>query len=641
MKVGLIDMSRYIWDIEADNLLRKVRWVWCHVFKNIDTGEVIALRPGDEHWREIMESAKLIVGHNIVSYDFNVLEKLYNFKRRKDLVVHDTFIMSLVLNYNLFPGGRHSLENWGALLGYPKIEFEDFSAFSEKMLTYCINDVELNHRVYSRLLEDLKRQSERNPQIKTYLRVEHAVAEWCSKAELHGWAFDKERAEKLFEKMENDLKEAEAAITPMLGLKTVPKDKVKGVVEAKSPRWVKNGNYAAATADWFGIDPFLGQDPENIGGLTDEEAAVFRPVVGDYCRVTFETLKLSSTDDIKLFLFRNGWEPTEFNWKRDSETGEMRKMSPKITEDDLEGLKGHGKLYSNYLSTSSRYSILKTWLNEVDEGNNLHGTCFTIGTPSMRARHAIIVNVPSVDAPLGKEMRELFICDPGWKLIGADSAGNQARGLAHYLKSKEYTDLLLHGDVHTFNAEKATEVLKGMGLDKIVERGQAKRILYAFLFGASGKKLWSYIFGSMDEKKGAKFKRGFTSAVPGFEALLKKLENIYGSTKQYGDGYIPGIGGNRIYVDSFHKLLVYLLQSCEKATCGAATMLTMKQLEEEKIPYKPCIFMHDEIQFAVPEEYAVRAAEIAKQSFREGPKLFGVEIMDGESKIGNSWYETH
>jgi hypothetical protein len=35
------------------------------------------------------------------------------------------------------------------------------------------------------------------------------------------------------------------------------------------------------------------------------------------------------------------------------------------------------------------------------------------------------------------------------------------------------------------------------------------------------------------------------------------------------------------------------------------------------------------------------AADIAKRSFAEGPKSFGVMIMDGDSKIGRNWLETH
>ena len=65
-----------------------------------------------------------------------------------------------------------------------------------------------------------------------------------------------------------------------------------------------------------------------------------------------------------------------------------------------------------------------------------------------------------------------------------------------------------------------------------------------------------------------------------------------------------------------------------------------RYLKKENIPYKPKIFMHDEIQFSVPKEYSERAAQIAKEAFRDGPKIFGVNIMDGSAKIGNNWYDT-
>ena len=186
-----------------------------------------------------------------------------------------------------------------------------------------------------------------------------------------------------------------------------------------------------------------------------------------------------------------------------------------------------------------------------------------------------------------------------------------------------------------------TQVLRVMGIEHVVPRSVAKRILYAFLFGASGGKLWSYVFGIQDKTKGNKLKDGFLQAVPGFKSLIDKLKRIFESTKQYGDGYIPSIAGNRVYVDSLHKLLVYLLQSCEKATCSAALMITMEKLEAEGIPYQPCIFMHDEIDFLVPVEFAERAKEIGKIAFQDGPKLFGVTIMDGEGKMGDSWYDVH
>jgi hypothetical protein len=162
------------------------------------------------------------------------------------------------------------------------------------------------------------------------------------------------------------------------------------------------------------------------------------------------------------------------------------------------------------------------------------------------------------------------------------------------------------------------------------------------LFGAAGGKLAGYISSSLTDNQGKIIKREFIKAVPGFKFLLDRLNEMYENTKERGgEGYIRSIAGNRIYVDSPHKLLVYLLQSLEKITCSAACMLLMQYLESEDIPYQPLIMMHDELDFMVPEEYAERAAELGIKAFREGPKLFGVDIMDGSAKIGNNWKEIH
>lgn len=628
-------MSKYVFDIEGDNLLPKLSTVWVICLYNLDTGEETHFRGFEEDkWRPILSGAELLVGHNICGYDIPALEKIFKWKPSRHTRLHDTYVLSSVLDYNR-PYG-HSLASWGEHFGYPKIEFEDFSQYSEDMLVYCTRDVSLNVKVYRQLVSEMKESMGRvkNPdRLKWYIRAEQSVSRWCALAEMYGWPFDKSYAEELFATMDAELELTRAKITPILGMKTVAVDKVKGEVPAKKPKWIKSGCYDSHTANWFGVDPWSGFEGEE------------RRIEGEYSRVKFEHLDLDSVNDVKIFLFRNGWQPTEWNYKSvfDPDTGRNVKirMAPKITEDSLEVMQGNGKLYCEFLTTKSRHAILKGWLETCDENNRVHGSCFTIGTPSMRARHSGIVNVPSADAPWGKEMRSLFGTIKGWKLIGCDSAGNQARGLAHYLQSEEFTKQLLEGDIHQYNADVLTAILKNMGINHVVPRSAAKRILYAFLFGASGEKLWSYIFGTLDKKNGNRLKAGFIKAVPGFAALVEKLENVYGSTSKFGQGYIYGIAGNKVYCDSFHKLLVYLLQACEKATCSAAVMLTMDRLEEAGIPYQPCIMMHDEEDFIVPEEYAEQAAAIGKLAFKEGPQLFGIEIMDGDAKIGNNWYEVH
>jgi DNA polymerase-1 len=664
--------TRFVYDIECNGLYFEATRMWILVAYDLDTKEIHYFLEGDLGWMNLFNNAKLVVGHNIIGYDNLVLKKLFNYEFPSTCNIHDTLLMSYVLNYRRFGQEGHGLKRWGQELGSAKIEFEDFSQYTEEMKTYCIQDVNLNVMVYDFLRDELAVAADANEKIRLYLKVEHAVAKWCAKALAHGWPFDMEKALVLKDILEKELAEAEALLEPRLGykVKVHQGDKKKGVIDVKEPVWTKKGVYAAHTANYFEVNPFSGYEGEE------------RPIAGSYVRVDIEALKLSSSDDVKLFLFRQGWEPTEYNTVWDPELKRHRETSPKITDDSLEFLDGDGKYYVNYKTALSRYGILKGWLENTDEHGFLHGDCFTIGTPSMRATHSIIVNVPASTSRYGKEMRELFGSMPGWTLIGCDSASNQARGLAHFLGDAEFTDTLINGDIHTYNANIIDSVLTEMGhdwnkhiIDKDltkpetpdiwsnygskeewlrsgsdsaikemakVKRASAKRILYAFLFGASGKKLWSYIFGVQNSTEGNKLKNGFTKAVPGFKALMDKLEKIYASTKKKGYGYIPSIAGNRIYVDSFHKLLVYLLQSTEKITCGAACLLLMERLEAAGIPYIPAIMMHDELDFFVPDAYAKQAGEIGRKCFQDGPALFGVTIMDGgPAALGKNWYECH
>ena len=55
--------------------------------------------------------------------------------------------------------------------------------------------------------------------------------------------------------------------------------------------------------------------------------------------------------------------------------------------------------------------------------------------------------------------------------------------LAHYMQDAEYTDLILNGDIHTYNQRAA-------GLET---RNQAKTFIYAFLYGAGNEKIGSIV----------------------------------------------------------------------------------------------------------------------------------------------------
>ena len=126
--------------------------------------------------------------------------------------------------------------------------------------------------------------------------------------------------------------------------------------------------------------------------------------------------------------------------------------------------------------------------------------------------------------------------------------------------------------------------------------------------------------------------------------MNEKLEKVYSATKRdTGFGYIYALDGGRVYSDSFHKVLNYLLQRFESITVKSAIHYMCEKLAKEGIWFSPRIIYHDEVQFLVQDDPVIieRAKAIAVEAFTEAAKEFGVMITSGEAKHGNNWSDTH
>ena len=127
-------------DIETDAI--DATKIYCIVARNMESGDNYAF-VGDDCYDKfpkfIEKHAEKIVMHNGVGFDAPVLNKLAGTNIRLPQI-EDTLIMSQLFNPERMNG--HSLNSWGERLGYNKIEFHDFSKFTNEMLTYCKRDVE-------------------------------------------------------------------------------------------------------------------------------------------------------------------------------------------------------------------------------------------------------------------------------------------------------------------------------------------------------------------------------------------------------------------------------------------------------------------------------------------------------------------
>lgn len=280
-----------------------------------------------------------------------------------------------------------------------------------------------------------------------------------------------------------------------------------------------------------------------VGPYTAIREPLSQVVAGPYSKVDYVPFELSSNNQVKeLFLTHFNWIPDEFT----------EKGNPKLTETSFDSMDNDlGKLVQDRFVDSARRTTVKNfkdptkgWLNNIRDDGQITCRNTPQGTPTARSRHSLVVNVPSVDARWGREMRRCFVApldkrvepwhysmafnsdvmrnhyielnksivdkivtsevDTG-KLdkkgnplidyvmesyvsnrmaqIGCDASGLELRALASLMDDVQTTFEITDGDFHT--------ILWKLIDEWIATRGDTKTVEYALIFGAGDCKLGS------------------------------------------------------------------------------------------------------------------------------------------------------
>tara|TARA_E500000081_G_scaffold9566_1_gene11446 strand:- start:11546 stop:13279 length:1734 start_codon:yes stop_codon:yes gene_type:complete len=466
---------RYVFDLETDGLLDAVTKVHCVILKDIDTGHIINVKV--KKALQLLEEADLIIGHNIIKFDIPVLKKLFAFTPQGK--VFDTIVAARLVYPDIrdkdfankdLPRkyiGSHSLAAYGFRLGNLKGDFDggDWQTYSEEMLQYCIQDVEVTHNLYKKILD--KGFSEQA------MQLEHDVVTLINKQELHGFTFDVDKGEALAAKLNVRRFEIEDELQELFPPRTLS-------------------------------IPFMPKVNNKARGYVKGEL---------FYKTKVETFNPSSRQHIaeRLKSLYN-WQPEEFT----------NDGSPKLDDETLSKLPyKEAKILAEHFLLDKRIAQLSTgnqaWLSK-RKGNKIHGTCNTNSTVTGRASHTSpnLGQIPSTAVPYGKECRELFTVPQGYKLVGIDISGLEVRMLAHFMSKYDngaYTDVVLNGDIHTTTQKLA-------GLDS---RDVAKRFYYCFLYGGGVKKIAQVI-----DKKiniASAIKKRFLNNLPALNKLIEQVQS--------------------------------------------------------------------------------------------------------------------
>lgn len=590
-------MKSILFDLESNGLIKEVTKVHCIALLDTETGEQWSYKYDEiEKALEELYDADVLVGHNIIGYDFPVLKKLYNWNYRPGTRIIDTLVTARLLQPNIKKDditrigfdskliGSHSLKAWGQRLGVPKADYEGgWEEWNEDMHSYMEQDV----RTTFRLLRHLKPWD--YPPIP--FALEHQVAEIVTLMQQEGWTFDQAKAHELYVTLVKRRDELEKALKEKFG-------------------------------QWEEVDKVLipKRDNKKLGYLkgvpvTKMKMVVFNP---------------NSRHHIEKKLKEAGWEPTEF-----TESGRAKLDEPILSRIN----QPEAQLLVEYLLVSKRLSQIGdgdgAWLRLVETDGRIHGTINSGGTVSGRASHHSpnVSAVPANRAPYGKECRACFTVPKGWKLVGADFSGLELRTFAHYLShfdEGKYTKVVCEGDVHTHNKNLA-------GLQT---RDQAKTFIYALLYGASSRKLG--VICGLSEKDGARLKARFMAQMPAYAKLIEVV------TIACDKGYINGLDGRYLHIRSQHSALNVLLQGAGAILCKQWLVSFYNQMCAKGYihgydgDYVIAGWIHDEIQVACKEEIADTVGKLLVKQAKSAGEPFNFKVpLDSNYVIGNNWSETH
>tara|TARA_R100001480_G_scaffold44836_7_gene58078 strand:+ start:7941 stop:9671 length:1731 start_codon:yes stop_codon:yes gene_type:complete len=523
------------------------------------------------------------VGHNIIGFDAPVIKKIVNIDLHDKGKVIDTLVLSRL--FDPVREGGHSLKSFGERLKFGKLDFKDFSEYSDEMLEYCIRDVELTEKVLGYLIRynpDFSREA---------IRLEHETSRIITQQENNGFLFDVTKADLLLGKLREKINEIEQKVrerfTPL-----------PTFVKIVKPRYRKDGSLSTV-----GLNS-LGQGWVNV--------------MGDFSLIEMKEFNLGSRQQIARHLRHFGWKPTKF-----TEHGQ-----PIVDEKVLQGITDipEAELIKEFLLLQKRIAQVESWVEAVAEDGRVHGRVITNGAITGRMSHQSpnMAQVPAVYSPYGKECRELWVVPEGYKLVGVDASGLELRILSHYMNDKEYIDAIINGDIHTTN----------QNLAGLSSRDQAKTFIYAFIYGAGDEKLGAICGGSRNHGKAIKDR--FLRGTPALANFRKRVD------KATGKGWLRGIDGRRLKIRNRHSALNTLIQGGGAIVMKKALILLDEQVNKHKLNARPVANVHDEFQYEVLESQAEDFGNLAVDSIVNAGKELGIRCpLNGEYKYGNNWQETH
>ena len=427
-------MPLYSADIEA-NSLTPTR-IWCLSLAEMKpdgrVGRTWTETDYGEMRKLIGDPDNTFIFHNGCSYDKPALSKILGVPFKATII--DTLFTSWYLEPKR---NRHGLEYHGEDAGIKKVEVDDaewigcddgtpeeIQAHLERMVHRCEEDVRIQAFVWKKHWKHLRLLYDNDLHaIKGCLEYLTFKAECAALQEDNRWKLDIEACKVL----DAELRESQTASKQQL-FDVLPMVAVMAKKGRPKKPFKKDGSMSAIGIKWEAFCEEHGLDFD-FGGEHKYQTGWKEPNPG-------------SSTQVKAYLTELGWQPTLFDHKRNKIDNSIRKI-PQVKNRDTGDLcpniqalimdNPSLKCLETLSIVTHRITITNAFLTNVDGDGFLQALVQGL-TNTLRFKHRVLLNIPSLRKPYGARIRGLLIArGPEYELCGSDMCSLEDRIKQHYM----------------------------------------------------------------------------------------------------------------------------------------------------------------------------------------------------------------
>lgn len=318
--------------------------------------------------------------------------------------------------------------------------------------------------------------------------------------------------------------------------------------------------------------------------------------------------------------------------------------------DVLEDLAAAGhELPSRVLSWRQLTKLTSTYTEalqkEIDANTGRVHTAFHMAgaaTGRLSSNNPNLQNIP-VRTEEGRQIREAFVAEPGYKLISADYSQIELRVLAHIADIQSLKQAFADGiDIHALTASQVFDI-PVEDMDPMVRRS-AKAINFGIVYGISAFGLARQL--AIPQREAKSYIDAYFEQYPGIRDYMETTK-----ARAREVGYVETIFGRRVHLKGINDKNGAKRSFSERAAINApiqgsaadiikrAMVRVPAALRAENLSARMLLQVHDELIFEAPENEIEETCALVTRVMQNAASLSVPLVVD--AGVGDNWNQAH